>query len=76
MDANPWTAKMLLVKDKKDRKQDRHNHPALTLRLPPNVREVLQAIADLEDRTKTKVVIRALRKYAEEVGVPWRSATD
>lgn len=63
---------MLLVKDKKDRKQDRHNHPALTLRLPSNVREVLEEIAELEDRTKTKVVIRALREYAEKVGVSWR----
>jgi hypothetical protein len=50
---------------------DRHLQPKMTLRLSEAHGEALRAIAGVEDRTITAVVLRALRAYAQANGYDW-----
>jgi len=52
-------------------KKDRHLNPKKTIRLPKEVGQALDDLAEKEDRTITTIVLRALRLYAKENNYPW-----
>lgn len=45
------------------------NSPVIGIRLPPDELELLDAIAAREERKRSDVIRRALRAYAEQLGV-------
>lgn len=53
---------------------DRHVNPTMTLRIKPKFADAIRNIADAEDRTMTAIIIRAMRRYAEENGHEWPDA--
>lgn len=65
------TSGAIIVVMAKDRTKDRHKNPKMTLRLDPQYADALRAIAAQEERDATKVIIRALRLYAEQNSYSW-----
>jgi len=51
-----------------DEKKDRHKRRAVTIRLPDDVLDPVEAWCELHDRTFTSVVDKALREYMARYG--------
>lgn len=61
--------------DMANKKKDRHVHPQLTMRLPPEYRAALQAAAKKNRRSMTEEAKIAFEKYLESQGV-WPPEVD
>jgi predicted transcriptional regulator len=49
-----------------DRKQDRHAQGAMVVRLSDDLRARIRQAAEVEERTQTQVIRRALARYLAE----------
>jgi predicted transcriptional regulator len=55
----------------KNKNKDRHKTQKMTFRPSEIVKQMIQVIAEKEERTKAKVIERAVRLYAEQNGYEW-----